>query len=100
MLGSGGLSSLGGPTKYASNAMTTISPVPNNKIAPRAFWPERMPRFSHQFFVFRPIGFWIDYFPGNRRLGDAVAQHQHQMDPDEDKHQRRHDENMDGEKAA
>src|SRR5437879_13443308 len=31
MLGSGGLSSGGGPAKYASNTMTTINPGPNTK---------------------------------------------------------------------
>ncbi len=31
MLGSGGLSSVGGPAKYASNAITMIRPVPTTK---------------------------------------------------------------------
>src|ERR1044071_4474095 len=45
LLGSGGASSFGGPTKYASNAITTTAPVPKTKSrhAPSGQngWPDR-----------------------------------------------------------
>ena len=54
----------------------------------------------HPFFIFGSIGCRFDYHARNRRLGDAVAQHQHEMYADEKEYERGHDENMDGEKAA
>src|SRR6266853_267955 len=75
-------------------------PGTENEIPPGAFGPEWTPGLVHPFFIFGSIGCRIDYHTRNRRLGDAVAQHQHEMYADEKEYERGHDENMDGEKAA
>ena len=71
-----------------------------NEVAPGAVGPEWMAGFLQQLRVFLPVGFRIDRFAGCGRLGNAVAQDQPQMQPDEGEDQRGNEKDMNRKKPA
>src|SRR6266704_1008468 len=96
MLGSGGLSNAGGPTKNAATAIAMINSVEIITSRQARSGQKRLTTLLEQLFVFGTVGRRIDWFACNRRLRDSVPKNQPDMQADKGKHDSRKDENMDG----
>ena len=79
MLGSGGLSSAGGPTKNAASSDRDDQARDDNHISPGQVRPKWLATLLEQFFVFRAVRCRVYWFACNRRLRDPVAKDEPQM---------------------
>ncbi len=80
--------------------MTTIRTVPKTKSRHAPSGQNGTPVFFEHFVILLAIGLRMNRLAGGRRFGNAVAQDQPEMERDEDEHQRRHEKDVDREKAA
>ena len=100
MLGSGGLSSAGGPTKNAATAIAMIKIVDDNQSRQRQVRPKWLAAFLEHLFVFRAISCRVYWLACNGRLRNPVAKNQPEMEPDKCKHHCGQNENMDRKEAT
>ena len=99
-LGSGGGPSSGGPTMTREERHGGDHRRAEDHVAPGRVGPEGNSLPAEQLVVATAIGGRVHRVARPGTLGDPVAQHQHQVQPDEQEHQRRDEEDVKGEEPA
>lgn len=100
MPGSGGFPNGGGARSQCQHRDDHDHGDAEDHVAPSGVRPKRFSFCCNQFLVFLAVGFGVNPFAGLGRLGNAVAQNQPKMQPDEDENKAGQDENMNRKKPG